>query len=146
MNVSEVAESVADRDRIERIVGEREAERVTSNQLHWAGLSGGGVGNPAEAFRGDLEHRPAEIEPDDARPSARQRPSHIPRSATEVKRASARRTGNKPGETALPASVETETLDVVDQVVPAGDAGEERVDLGPPIAWLVELVGHAAGW
>jgi hypothetical protein len=73
-----------------------------------------------------------------------EREGNVARAAAQIERAV---TGRNPGQfrdTTFPISVQSETLEVVDEVVTAGDARKEIVDLrGARFAGRVKNIAHA---
>jgi len=78
---------------------------------------------------GHFQHLGAEIQPGHLGAALGQRKGNIPGAAAQIQRG---RSGGHPGQVrhlALPAPVQPETLEVIDEVVAAGNAREQVIDL-----------------
>ena len=99
--------------------------------LQVAGRGARGIGGARlQALRGHLEHLRAEIEAGGFRAAAGEGLGDVAGAAAEVQSLLAGADGGQFHDAPLPAPVEAEALEIVDQVVTAGDAREQVVDLG----------------
>jgi hypothetical protein len=124
--VGQVAHAEADRDGIERAIREGEPESVPFDRHAPVGQA-----LPVELLPGDGEHGPGEIAADDEGGGFRLRgESHaqIPGAPAQVQDAQPGVDTRLAGRLAAPAGVEVEAQNVIQEVVPAGNAGEHRFD------------------
>ena len=96
------------------------------------------------ALRGDFQRLRAEIEAGGFRAALREGEGDVAGAAAEIERAVAGRDTGQFYHTALPTPVQAEALEVIQEIVAAGDAGEEVVDLRSAlVAGRVIGVAHA---
>src|SRR5581483_9664186 len=142
VKIREIAQAIADRDEVKASVGKRNMERIAPDELH-AGNPGIGtiVLSPAHGY---LEHWLAEIKAHrlDAAPCEGE--GHIAGAAAQVQSVPCRARACQTDQPTLPQAMQPEALQVIDQVVPGGDGGEQVAHSGAALgARCVEFIGHA---
>ena len=98
---------------------------------------------PSPSFS-DFKHRLAEVEAGDFCAVAREGKGDVPGATAQIERAIAGLNGGEFDDTAFPAPVQPEALQVVEQIVTPRDGGKKVVDLRRALfAGGVEGVAHA---
>jgi len=96
------------------------------------------------ALRGDFKHLRAEIEASGFGAPAREGKRNVTRPAAQIERAVAVFYVRQFHDAALPQPVQAEALEVVQEIIAAGDAGKEVIDLrGTLVAGRIIGVAHA---
>jgi hypothetical protein len=133
----QIPQAVAHRHGVEGIVRKRDLPGIALDELQIPGF------RVLEAAPGHFQHLFAEVQAGHLRPLPRQGKGDVPRAAAQVQGTAA---GLDPGQghdTPFPQPVQAEALEVVQQVITAGDRGEKVADFGGPLlARGIENVAH----
>lgn len=144
----EISQAVADGDDIKTVFRKGQLLRVALQELRIADC---GLRNfsPFSGFLllapvfGDFEHLRAEIESGGGRAALRESERDIAGAATKVEGACVGSCFGQFNDLTFPVAVHAETLEVVQKIVTAGDAGEEVVDFrGSLFAGRVKFIAH----
>src|SRR6185437_2413622 len=146
VEVGEIAQAVTYGQEVEGVCGKRNLLGVTTKKFDFEVqvLDTFCAGTEAISLLfGDFEHGRAEVEADDVHALPRQGEGDVAGAAAKVEGALAGARSSEAEQTAFPGAMQAEALDIVNQVITAGDGGEEFTDLGGALfTGFVKMAGH----
>ena len=99
------------------------------------------TGNGFPSTTSHLQHRLAEINADGVTATLCQSQGQVPGAAAYIERPFSRLSGGKSNDLALPPSMQTQALHVIDQVIALGDTGKQiRNPAGAFFSW--DVIAH----
>ncbi len=140
-DVGKVPEPIADGDDIEGPVLESKPEGIALLERH-------GLGDriPQSPLARDVQHRFTEIDTQDFRPFCPKGQGDVAGAAAQVEGFLPWADRRKPEEATFPEAVETETLEVVDEIIARRHLGKEvSHPFRPPLIPHIEFARHAGG-
>src|SRR5262249_42293690 len=130
--VRKVAQTIADGDDVKGIIAEGESTRIPQQKAGRRRHFGFEFGRGAVLLFGDFEHRRAKIEADNTRSLTRQSESQVACPTTNIESGSTRRGARQMNQPALPVTMQTKALDIVDEVIARCNPAEKSANASCP--------------